>query len=70
MAKSRKFMHRAMLDYFRPSKLRIQCACGKQSPVFEEIFHDYTISMEEQARAWYEKHTGLREIKPTQRSAS
>lgn len=37
MATVRKFMHRAMLDYFRRGKLRVQCACGKQSPVFQDV---------------------------------
>lgn len=34
MATFRKFAHRATLDYFRRGKIRVQCECGKLSPVF------------------------------------
>ncbi len=70
-----KFKHRAMLDYFRPGKMRVVCTCGKHSPVLVDFQDDdynegYVLTKEEQGRAWALSHTGLREVQPTKRSAS
>lgn len=53
--------------------LRIQCGCGKQSPVFknETTIVDgqvvETVTKNQQADAWYHKHTGLKETAPKSR---
>jgi hypothetical protein len=57
----RKFAHGALFCISK-SRIRVQCKCGKMSPWFDGE------SRLEDAEVWHRRHTGLNEVKPTQRS--
>lgn len=69
-----KFAHHAQYIHWK-GNLRIQCACGKNSPIFRDFERENeegdmeTVTREQQAEAWYENHTGLRELRPKVRES-
>lgn len=58
-----KWNHEALFDHCR-EKVRIQCKCGKQSPLFAGESRD------QQAAEWYKSHVGLKEQLPKKREVS
>ena len=59
MSSRARFAHNAQRIKWK-NKLRVQCCCGRNSPIFQDN-EDQT--KDEQADAWWVNHTGLREIR-------